>query len=54
MVTLPIAVVHQVRDGRIAADWEIADTGPLTRRLTAAAVAATPEGATARKSSPER
>lgn len=33
---LPIALVHEVRGGRIVADWEVADTGPLMRSLTAA------------------
>jgi predicted ester cyclase len=32
-VTLPIALTHEVRDGRLVADWEVVDTGPLMRSL---------------------
>ena len=34
-VALPIMLLHEVRGGRIAADWEIADTGPLMQLITA-------------------
>jgi predicted ester cyclase len=34
-VVLPIMILHEVRGGRVAADWELADTGPLMQRLTA-------------------
>ena len=36
-VALPIMLLHEVRDGRIAADWEVSDTGPLMQLLTAPA-----------------
>jgi predicted ester cyclase len=32
-VTLPIALTHEVRNGRLVADWEVVDTGPLMRSL---------------------
>ena len=34
-VTLPIAITHEVRDGRIVADWEVVNTEPLMRMLSA-------------------
>ena len=37
---LPIALVHQLRDGRLVADWEVANTEPAFRALRAGAPAA--------------
>ena len=34
-VTLPIAITHEVRDGKIVADWEVVNTEPLMRVLSA-------------------
>jgi predicted ester cyclase len=34
-VTLPIAVTHEVRDGKLVADWEVVNTEPLMRVLIA-------------------
>ena len=34
VVTLPIAITHEVRDGKLVADWEVANTEPLMRALT--------------------
>jgi predicted ester cyclase len=33
-IALPITIFHQVRDGRLVADWEIADAAPLLETLT--------------------
>jgi predicted ester cyclase len=41
-VTLPIALTHEVRNGKLVADWEVTDTGPLMRSLAAPAARATP------------
>ena len=35
VVTLPIAITHEVRDGKLVADWEITNTEPLMRVLSA-------------------
>lgn len=32
-VTLPIAITHELQDGKLVADWEIANTEPLMKRL---------------------
>jgi predicted ester cyclase len=34
-VTLPISITHEVRDGRLVADWEVVNTEPLMRALRA-------------------
>jgi predicted ester cyclase len=35
VVTLPIAITHEVRDGKLVADWEVTNTEPLMRVLKA-------------------
>ena len=35
VVTLPIAITHEVRDGKLVADWEVTNTEPLMRVLSA-------------------
>lgn len=37
---VPVALVHQVRDGLLVADWEVANTEPAMRALRAGAAAA--------------
>ena len=32
-VTVPISLVHEIRNGRLSADWEVVDTGALMRAL---------------------
>ena len=34
-ISLPIVIFHQVRGGRLAADWEVADAAPLLKTLAA-------------------
>jgi predicted ester cyclase len=34
-VTLPISITHEVRDGKLVADWEVVNTEPLMRVLSA-------------------
>ena len=41
---LPLAVIHQVRDGRLVADWEVANTEPFMRALRAGGTSAAPSG----------
>ena len=35
VVILPIAITHEVRDGKLVADWEVTNTEPLMRALSA-------------------
>jgi predicted ester cyclase len=42
MVRVPLALIHQVRDGRIIADWEVANAEPALRALRASAQAEAP------------
>ncbi len=35
VVTLPISITHEVRDGKLVADWEVTNTEPLMRVLSA-------------------